>query len=104
MLEFLLITKPPVRSLIMHSRLDAPIAENLIVEYYRRHSVSAISLPAHSRSFHPRLHHRFTTGFSHATTDVITCADGELPVASIGRVWCWCDAEANSSIELASLN
>jgi hypothetical protein len=27
-----------------------------------------------------------------------TVADGELPVASIGRVWCWCDADANGSI------
>ena len=27
-----------------------------------------------------------------------TIADGALPVASIGRVWCWCDADANGAI------
>ena len=28
-----------------------------------------------------------------------TIADGALPVASIGRVWCWCDADANGPIK-----
>ena len=28
-----------------------------------------------------------------------TVADGSLPVASIGRVWCLCDADANGPIE-----
>jgi hypothetical protein len=32
-----------------------------------------------------------------------TVADGELPVASIGRVWCWCDADANGSIEAGDM-
>jgi hypothetical protein len=32
-----------------------------------------------------------------------TIADGELPVASIGRVWCWCDAEANGAIEAGDM-
>jgi len=27
-----------------------------------------------------------------------TDADGALPIASIGRVWCWCDADANGAI------
>jgi hypothetical protein len=32
-----------------------------------------------------------------------TVADGELPVASIGRVWCWCDADANGAIKAGDL-
>ena len=32
-----------------------------------------------------------------------TVADGELPVASIGRVWCWCDAGANGAIEAGDM-
>jgi hypothetical protein len=32
-----------------------------------------------------------------------TNADGELPVASIGRVWCWCDADANGAIKAGDL-
>ena len=32
-----------------------------------------------------------------------TIADGELPVASIGRVWCWCDADANGAIRAGDL-
>src|SRR5262249_61527016 len=32
-----------------------------------------------------------------------TVADGELPVASIGRVWCWCDADANGAIQAGDL-
>jgi hypothetical protein len=32
-----------------------------------------------------------------------TIADGELPVASIGRVWCWCDADANGAIEAGDM-
>jgi hypothetical protein len=32
-----------------------------------------------------------------------TVADGELPVASIGRVWCWCDADANGAIEAGDM-
>jgi hypothetical protein len=32
-----------------------------------------------------------------------TIADGELPVASIGRVWCWCDADANGAIKAGDL-
>jgi hypothetical protein len=32
-----------------------------------------------------------------------TIADGELPIASIGRVWCWCDADANGSIEAGDM-
>lgn len=28
-----------------------------------------------------------------------TVADGEMPVASIGRVWAWCDADAGGPIE-----
>jgi hypothetical protein len=27
-----------------------------------------------------------------------TVADGALPVASVGRVWCWCDADVNGPI------
>lgn len=27
-------------------------------------------------------------------TQTGTIADGELPVATVGRVWCWCDAES----------
>lgn len=27
-----------------------------------------------------------------------TVADGTLPIASIGRVWCWCDADAGGAI------
>lgn len=32
-----------------------------------------------------------------------TVADGTLPVASIGRVWCWCDADANGAIEAGDM-
>lgn len=32
-----------------------------------------------------------------------TVADGELPVASIGRVWCWCDADTNGAIRAGDL-
>jgi hypothetical protein len=32
-----------------------------------------------------------------------TVADGEFPVASIGRVWCWCDADANGAIKPGDL-
>jgi hypothetical protein len=32
-----------------------------------------------------------------------TIADGDLPVASIGRVWCWCDADANGPIEAGDM-
>jgi hypothetical protein len=32
-----------------------------------------------------------------------TIADGELPVASIGRVWCWCDADQNGAIEAGDM-
>ena len=32
-----------------------------------------------------------------------TIADGSMPVASVGRVWCWCDADANGPIKLGSL-
>ncbi len=32
-----------------------------------------------------------------------TVADGTLPVASIGRVWCWCDADANGAIEAGNM-
>ena len=32
-----------------------------------------------------------------------TVADGSLPVASIGRVWCWCDADANGPIEAGDM-
>lgn len=32
-----------------------------------------------------------------------TIADGALPVASIGRVWCYCDADANGPIEAGDL-
>jgi hypothetical protein len=32
-----------------------------------------------------------------------TVADGELPVASIGRVWCWCDADASGEIKAGDL-
>jgi hypothetical protein len=32
-----------------------------------------------------------------------TIADGELPVASIGRVWCWCDADASGEIKAGDL-
>jgi hypothetical protein len=32
-----------------------------------------------------------------------TIADGEFPVASIGRVWCWCDADANGEIKAGDL-
>lgn len=32
-----------------------------------------------------------------------TVADGELPVASIGRVWCWCDADASGPIVAGDL-
>lgn len=32
-----------------------------------------------------------------------TVADGTYPVASIGRVWCWCDAEANGAIEAGDM-
>jgi hypothetical protein len=32
-----------------------------------------------------------------------TIADGEMPVASIGRVWCWCDADANGAIEAGDM-
>ena len=32
-----------------------------------------------------------------------TVADGELPVASIGRVWCYCDADANGEIRAGDM-
>jgi hypothetical protein len=32
-----------------------------------------------------------------------TVADGSLPVASIGRVWCWCDADAGGAIEAGDM-
>jgi len=32
-----------------------------------------------------------------------TVADGELPVASMGRVWCYCDADANGPISAGDL-
>jgi hypothetical protein len=32
-----------------------------------------------------------------------TIADGSLPVASIGRVWCYCDADANGQIEAGDM-
>ena len=32
-----------------------------------------------------------------------TVADGTFPVASIGRVWCWCDADANGPIEAGDM-
>jgi len=32
-----------------------------------------------------------------------TIADGALPVASIGRVWCYCDADTNGSIEAGDM-
>jgi hypothetical protein len=32
-----------------------------------------------------------------------TVADGLHPVASIGRVWCWCDADANGAIEAGDM-
>jgi hypothetical protein len=32
-----------------------------------------------------------------------TVADGEFPVASIGRVWCWCDADASGEIKAGDL-
>lgn len=32
-----------------------------------------------------------------------TVADGELPVANVGRVWCWCDADANGPIVAGDL-
>ena len=32
-----------------------------------------------------------------------TIADGSLPVASVGRVWCWCDADANGPIVVGDL-
>ncbi|HEY3412761.1 MAG TPA: hypothetical protein VGM51_06855 [Armatimonadota bacterium] len=32
-----------------------------------------------------------------------TIADGALPVASIGRVWCYCDADANGSIVVGDM-
>lgn len=32
-----------------------------------------------------------------------TVADGALPVASIGRVWCHCDAEANGPIQAGDM-
>ena len=32
-----------------------------------------------------------------------TIADGEFPVASIGRVWCFCDADANGPIEAGDM-
>jgi hypothetical protein len=32
-----------------------------------------------------------------------TIADGSLPVASIGRVWCWCDADASGPIVAGDL-
>jgi hypothetical protein len=32
-----------------------------------------------------------------------TVADGTLPVASIGRVWCWCDADANGAIQAGDM-
>jgi hypothetical protein len=32
-----------------------------------------------------------------------TIADGTLPVASIGRVWCYCDADANGAIEAGDM-
>jgi hypothetical protein len=32
-----------------------------------------------------------------------TVADGKLPVAATGRVWCWCDADANGAIKPGDL-
>jgi len=32
-----------------------------------------------------------------------TIADGEMAVASVGRVYCWCDADANGAIEAGDL-
>lgn len=32
-----------------------------------------------------------------------TVADGKLPVASVGRVWCWCDADAAGAITAGDL-
>ena len=32
-----------------------------------------------------------------------TVADGSLPVASVGRVWCWCDADAGGAIAAGDL-
>jgi hypothetical protein len=31
-------------------------------------------------------------------TQTGTIADGDMPVASIGRVWCWCDADQGGPI------
>ncbi|MBK7404398.1 MAG: hypothetical protein IPJ41_07105 [Phycisphaerales bacterium] len=32
-----------------------------------------------------------------------TIADGDLPVATMGRVWCWCDADASGPITAGDL-
>lgn len=32
-----------------------------------------------------------------------TIADGDMPIASIGRVWCWCDADANGAIKVGNM-
>ena len=32
-----------------------------------------------------------------------TVADGALPIASLGRVWCWCDADAGGTISPGDL-
>jgi hypothetical protein len=36
-------------------------------------------------------------------TQTGSVADGDLPVASIGRVWCWCDADAGGVIEAGDM-
>jgi hypothetical protein len=32
-----------------------------------------------------------------------TVADGDMPVATVGRVWCWCDADASGPIQAGDL-
>jgi hypothetical protein len=36
-------------------------------------------------------------------TQAGTVADGELPVATVGRVWCWCDADGAGPIQAGDL-
>lgn len=36
-------------------------------------------------------------------TQTGSIADGDMPVASIGRVWCWCDADAGGGIEAGDM-
>ncbi|MCX5688525.1 MAG: hypothetical protein NTV94_01810, partial [Planctomycetota bacterium] len=36
-------------------------------------------------------------------TQTGSIADGDMPVASIGRVWCWCDADAGGVIEAGDM-